>query len=130
ANADAARKITVEIELPVSSAYPRKSGMFGIVKIHTTREPLQSTFMPSKALVGTSHNPHRIAQEESKADLRTLTIHKMLANQGQVTQGLSEGEEVILTGQINLEDGAPVQIMSGSTVSLNETITDLENISE
>lgn len=128
--ADAARKFNVEIELPVSSAYPLKPGMFGIVKIHTTREPLQSIFIPRKALVGSIQNPEIFVVEDNKAVRRKISIGKMLADQVEVTQGLSEGEEVILTGQINLEDGAPVQIMSGGTVSLNETITDLENISE
>lgn len=128
--ADAARKFNVEIELPVTSAYPLKPGMFGTVGIQTTNEPTEILMIPRKAIVGSIQNPTVYVVTDNKAVLRPISIGKMMADQVEVTKGLEADEEVILTGQINLENGSSVQVMSGGSAGSIGSNPDKESIFE
>lgn len=128
--ADAARKFNVEIELPLSSTYPLKPGMFGTVRIHTTNDPIQSILIPRKAIIGSIQNPEVYVVSDGKAVKRQIAIGRLMADQVEVTQGLTESDEVILTGQINLSNGSPVKVMSDNPVSPVKNSDDLKQISE
>lgn len=128
--ADAARKFNVEIELPVSSSYPLKPGMFGVVRIQTSTEPSEIILIPRKAIVGSIQNPTVYVVVNDKAMLRTISIGKIMGDQVEVTNGLEIDEEVILTGQINLENGSPIQVMSGSAAQAVDAKPEVNQISE
>ncbi len=125
--ADAARKFNVEIELPVSSAYPLKPGMFGTVKVNTSDKPVESVLIPRKAVVGSIQNPEVYVVEDGKAVIRSIEIGRTIADQVEVKQGVIAGDVVILSGHINLENGSPVQVISGGTAN---TFNESTSISE
>lgn len=128
--ADAARKFNVEIELPVTSAYPLKPGMFGTVKIQTSDQAEEVMLVQRKALVGSIQNPAVYVVNNNTAEFRHITVGKSSGGLMEVTGGLEPGDEVILTGQINLENGSPVQVMSDVSVEPANANRELESISE
>ena len=49
--------------------------------------------------------------ENGTAKLKTVTAGRILGDKVEILNGLSEGETVIITGQINLQDGSKVEII-------------------
>ena len=47
--------------------------------------------------------------EGQVAQLRPITLGSMQGNEFQVLDGLSRGEEIVVTGILNLQDGAPIE---------------------
>ena len=46
--------------------------------------------------------------EGQVAQLRPITLGAMQGNNFQVLDGLSRGEEIVITGLLNLQDGVPI----------------------
>ena len=128
--ADAARKFNVEVELPVTSQYPLKPGMFGTVSIQTSTEPVETIFIQRKAIAGSIQSPTVYVVRNGKAEYRPIFIARLMGDQVEITEGLEEGEEVILTGQINLTDGSPVRVTTGTSIDKVDMTREVENISE
>jgi hypothetical protein len=64
--------------------------------------------IPRICLVGSSRNPSVYVIENGKAILRNIQIGVGTGSLLAVLGGLQKSDEIVLTGQINLVDGAPV----------------------
>jgi hypothetical protein len=66
--------------------------------------------IPRSCLVGSSRNASVYVIENGMAKLRPVQVGIPSGNLIPVLGGISSTDEIVLTGQINLVDGAPVNV--------------------
>lgn len=86
-----------------------KSGMFGRVTLLTANSA-PGILLPAIAISGTNIHPKVFSIANGKAMLKDITISDRIGNMVLVSSGLSDGEQVVTGGFINLSDGTPVEI--------------------
>jgi membrane fusion protein, multidrug efflux system len=107
---DDSHNYPVEAEMDNSKQNPLKAGTFVNVKINDVAH-VKGLFIPREALVGSTQDASVYTVKNGKAVLQKISV---LSNGGvylQVLSGLTKDEKVIVTGQINLVDGQPVNIV-------------------
>lgn len=107
---DEAHTYPVEIALDNSTKNPLRAGMFAHVHFDglTSRSILN---IPREALIGSIKDPQVYVVENNKAVLRSVVIGAETETALEVINGLKEGEQVVLSGHINLRDGVAVQVI-------------------
>lgn len=90
-----------------------KAGTFVRVEfdINDTAEILS---IPKNALVEGIKNPYVYLAKDNRAKARTLVLGSESGEYIEVKEGLSEGDQVILSGQINLSDSSLIEILSNN----------------
>jgi len=106
--ADYGGKYQIEITLSDKKNLPLKAGMFA--RAYFGGEERNSMVIPRKAIIGSIQSPKVYVVKEGKASLRSLKIGFHNSEKVEVTQGLEEGEQVVVNGQINLAEGTKVVI--------------------
>ncbi len=109
--ADAGRKYEVEIELPNDRAFPLKAGMYGTVKIAPQTETRYALFVPRKSIEGSVKNPQVYLVDGNHVKLTPVQVGEIVEDKVIILDGLKEGDQIVVTGQINLEDGKRIKIM-------------------
>lgn len=112
--ADAARKYEIAIEVNNDSRKnPLKAGMYGTAIIPTAEQ--DDTYVltvPRKSVVGSLKQPQIYTLKEGNtAQLTAVEIGETIGDQVVILAGLNEGDQVITTGQINLDDGRRVKVI-------------------
>jgi len=112
--ADVARKYEIAIELSNSRKHPLKAGMYGNVKIPSKAADVQNTALaiPRKSVVGSLKSPKVFIAKDGKAILTDIEVGETIEENVIVLNGLNEGDLVITTGQINLDNGRDIKIIS------------------
>ncbi len=107
---DAAHNYPVEIVIANNGKQPLKAGTFIYADFsrETTENVLQ---IPRQALPESVKNPYVYVIENNKAKIRKIQVGRALGENIEVTGGLQAGEQVIITGQINLSEGSNVEIV-------------------
>ncbi|MBI5325666.1 MAG: efflux RND transporter periplasmic adaptor subunit [Ignavibacteriae bacterium] len=108
--ADEAHTFPVEIELKNNSKYPLKAGMF-VNCIFNSIKSSESRVIPRVALVGSIKSPQVYVVENSTAKLRNIVIGTVYTDVIQVLDGLQTGDNVVTSGQINLQENSTVKIV-------------------
>lgn len=111
AKADAALKYDVEILLINNQQKPLKAGMYATAHFDF-ENPLQKLYLDRDALVGSIQDPQVYTLSDSIAQLRQITIGEVRDEMVEVISGLEAGEKVVLTGQINLQEGTKVNVIN------------------
>jgi len=86
-----------------------KSGMFGSVQLKNDSDE-KYIIIPASSVVGTNIQPQVYTVNNGKAILKNITISTRFQNKAVVSDGLTEGEVIIINGYINLFDGAIVSV--------------------
>lgn len=109
--ADDARRFPVEIEIGNDPAHPLKAGMFGTAAFSSgiSREAIM---LPRSAIIGSIRTPKVFIVENNRAVLKNIRIGSANDHEVEVVEGLSDGEVVVTSGQINLDDRIPVRIVN------------------
>jgi len=112
--ADAAKKYEITIELKNNDKeHPLKAGMYGTVVIPTNnKENNKALAIPRKSVVGSLQNPQVYLAIDGKAILIDIEVGKTIGELVYVLKGLKEGDQVISTGQINLDNGRAINIIN------------------
>ncbi len=106
---DAAHNYQVQLELPNQTNKPLKAGTFVYVNFGTNSvTPVLQ--IPRSALVEGMKNPYVYLVENGKATVRKIVPGRESGSNIEVLEGLTEGEEVIVNGQVNLTSGTEVRI--------------------
>lgn len=107
-NAGPSRRYLVEIELP-NKGGELKAGMAGTAFFEggSSREVLA---IPRESIVGNLQDAKVYVVENGKAILRTLQTGPVFGDMVQIREGLNLGEEIVVSGQINLEDGMTISV--------------------
>lgn len=106
---DESHNFPAEITIRNTKVNPMKPGMFGSVQIGNTQSQ-SSIAIPVVALIGTIKEPQVYKIENGKAYLKNLVIGITTNEYLEVVNGLNEGDEIVTVGQVNLYDGAPVNV--------------------
>ena len=106
--ADASKRYLVEIELD-NRNQSLKGGMTGHVHFRTGKD-LQAMVIPRDCIVGSLRDAQVYVVKGNIAQLRKVETGEIIEDQVQITSGLEPGEQVVLSGQINLQDGMAVSI--------------------
>jgi RND family efflux transporter MFP subunit len=107
--ADEAHTYPVEVVMPNSKEHPLKAGMFGRVTT-LSRTPSESLVIPRRALLGSTKDALVFVIENSKAQLRSVILGAESGDKFEVLSGLSENDNIVISGQNNLKDGSAVKV--------------------
>lgn len=109
--ADDARRFPVEVEMINDAAHPLKAGMFGTASFGSD-SPREALLIMRNSIVGSIKNPKVYIVEGNKALLRDIRIGSANDREVEVLDGLKEGESVVISGQINLENNMTVRVVN------------------
>ncbi|RYG39971.1 MAG: efflux RND transporter periplasmic adaptor subunit, partial [Chitinophagaceae bacterium] len=108
--ADESMNFPVKIEVANNKDAFLKAGMYGSANFaFPQRAPV--ILVPRGAFVGSVASNQVFVLKNGKAELRSVTSGRIVGEQVEVVNGLKAGEEVITSGQINLVNGSPVNII-------------------
>jgi membrane fusion protein, multidrug efflux system len=108
--ADLSGRYNVEVQLKnfaKGELRPDLSGTVAFTLAALENKPV----VPRKALVAGVKDPKVFVIKDNKAVLRPITPALINGSDIVVGAGLEEGDQVVLTGQMNLVDGTPVKVM-------------------
>ena len=111
AKADASLNFPVEIEITNNASKDLKAGMYGTAEFASKQQKQSLKIVPRNAFVGSVSSNQVFVIENGIAKLKTVTAGRILGNKVEILSGLNEGETVIVTGQINLQDGSKVEVI-------------------
>ena len=111
AKADSSLNFPVEIEIANNASNDLKAGMYGTANFASKQQKQSMMVVPRNAFVGSVSSNEIFVAENGIAKLRKVTAGRILGDKVEVINGLSDGEKVIVTGQINLQDGNTVEII-------------------
>jgi membrane fusion protein (multidrug efflux system) len=110
AKADESLNFPIEIEIVNNADNSLKAGMYGTANFGS-KQKQQLKVVPRNAFVGSVSSNEVFVVENGIAKLKKVTSGRILGEQVEIVDGLSDGETVIITGQINLQDGNTVEII-------------------
>lgn len=110
AKADESLNFPVELEIANNADNSLKAGMYGTANFGS-KQKQQLKVVPRNAFVGSVSSNEVFVVENGIAKLKKVTSGRIIGEQVEIVDGLSDGETVIITGQINLQDGNTVEII-------------------
>lgn len=108
--ANASLNFPVEIEIRNNANNDLKAGMYGTAYFGD-KATGQVLTIPRTAFVGSVSSNQVYIVKNGKAELKTIVSGRNFGEYIEVVSGLSKGEQVVTTGQINLSDQTPVEII-------------------
>lgn len=108
--ADQALNFPVEIEIANNNGNQLKAGMYGTAVFDFPNQAPVIT-IPRVAFVGSVNSNQVFVTDGKTAQLRNVVAGRILGEQVEVLSGLNEGEMVIISGQINLTNETPINIL-------------------
>jgi membrane fusion protein (multidrug efflux system) len=109
--ADETLSFPVEIEIANNTNNDLKAGMYGTANFASNKQKQNLMVVPRNAFVGSVSSNEIFVAENGVAKLRKVTAGRILGDKVEIINGLSDGETVIITGQINLQDGNKIEII-------------------
>ncbi|MBQ6057400.1 MAG: efflux RND transporter periplasmic adaptor subunit [Treponema sp.] len=97
------------------------AGMFGKVKLYT-QDYRDQVVMPSDALVQLNdENYAYVVKEDSTVERRKVVTGNSVDGKIQITEGISEGEKVVIQGQTSLNDGSKIRDIGNAGAKSGDT---------
>ncbi|MNL13023.1 Toluene efflux pump periplasmic linker protein TtgG precursor [compost metagenome] len=112
AKADGALNFPIEIEVENNVKNSLKAGMYGTALFDFPKQAA-SILIPRTSFVGSvsSNQVFVLDKASNTAKIRNVVSGRILGETVEILSGLTEGETVITSGQINLVDNTPVSIV-------------------
>ena len=110
AKADESLNFPVKIEVANTAGNTLKAGMYGSAQFEFP-EQAPAILIPRSAFIGSVGSNEVFVAKNGQAQLRKVVAGRILGDKIEVLQGLNPGEEVIITGQINLMNESAVSII-------------------
>ena len=111
AKSDESLNFPVEIEIANNASNDLKAGMYGTAMFASNKQKQSLRVVPRNAFVGSVSSNQVFIIENGIAKLKTVTAGRIFGDKVEILNGLSDGETVIVTGQINLQDGSKVEVI-------------------
>ena len=111
AKADASLNFPVEIEIANNANNDLKAGMYGTANFGANNQKQNLKVVPRNAFVGSVSSNEIFVVENNIAKLKKVVAGRILGDKVEIINGLNDGDVVITTGQINLQDGNTVEII-------------------
>lgn len=107
AKGDQTLSYPVEMEVTNITGKQLKAGMYGTANFEMPKQD-PTMLISRNAFVGGVNSNQIYVMEGNVAKLRKVTAGRIFGDKVEIREGLQEGETVIISGQINLTDGAKV----------------------
>jgi len=109
AKADNTLNFPIEIEVANNTKNSLKAGMYGTAVFNFPKQA-PSILIPRTSFVGSvsSNQVFVLDKSNNTSKIRKVVTGRILGDNVEILEGLTEGETVITSGQINLADGTPV----------------------
>ncbi len=109
AKADNTLNFPIEIEVANNTKNSLKAGMYGTAVFNFPKQA-PSILVPRTSFVGSvsSNQVFVLDKSNNTSKIRKVVTGRILGDNVEILEGLTEGETVITSGQINLADGTPV----------------------
>ena len=105
--ADASGKFLAEISFPNNDKKKLKAGL--LVDVHFSVDAIQTGLsVPVSALLNSAKGANVFVVNNGHAQLRMIKTGIVTYEKVEVTEGLSAGDQVIISGQLNLENGTAI----------------------
>jgi RND family efflux transporter MFP subunit len=111
AKADERLNFPVEIEISNNASAALKAGMYGTAEFASNQQKRSLKVVPRNAFVGSVSSNQIFVIENGTAKLKKVTAGRIIGDKVEILDGLNDGENVIVTGQINLQDGTKVEVI-------------------
>jgi len=111
AMADASLNFPVEIEISNNASNDLKAGMYGTAKFASNQQKQFIMVAPRNAFVGSVSNNQVFVNENGIAVLKKVTAGRIIGDKVEILNGLTNGDKVITTGQINLTNGSKIEVI-------------------
>lgn len=109
--ADNAFNYDVEIEVPNPKNTPLRAGMHAKAQF-TFDANRQGLTLPRKAIAGSLQDAKvYVVVQDSLVQVRTIRVGGVYHDKVEVLSGLQQEDRVVVTGQLNLSEGAKVQVL-------------------
>lgn len=108
AKGDFGGKYQVEISITDRKGKELRTGMYANVEFLEGEKT--ALMIPRKAIIGSIQSPEIYVVKDNKATLRKLEIGTYSSDRVEVLAGLKVGEQIVLSGQINLREGVKVDV--------------------
>ena len=108
--ADASLNFPVELEIKNNDSKDLRAGMYGTAYFGSDQK-ISVLVAPRTAFVGSISTGEIYVIKEDKAYLTKVTVGRSFGDYVEITSGIEKGTQVVISGQINLEDGTAVQII-------------------
>lgn len=109
--ADASKRYAIDIDLQNNAQYPLKAGMFGTALFEFNKTG-SALLIPRKAIVGSLKDAQTyVVKANNTVELRKIKTGIIKDDMVEVYEGITEGENVVTTGQVNLQNGAKITIL-------------------
>ena len=99
------------VELKLDRNDELKPGMYATASFNTNESDEKATVINRRAIVGGMKDPHVFVVRDNKAHKITVQIGYINHKEVEITQGISAGDVVVVSGQINLKEGSEVSII-------------------
>lgn len=107
--ADASGKFLAEISFSNNDKEQLKAGILADVEF-SVGSVETGLALPISALLGSAKDAKVYVVKGNRAELRSIKTGIVTTDKVQVLEGLQAGEQVIISGQLNLENGTPISI--------------------
>lgn len=108
--ADGSLNFPVELEIKNNATNDIKAGMYGTAYFGSEKTS-NSLVVPRNAFVGSVSSNQVFVVKDGKAVLTKVVSGRTFGENVEIISGIKKGDQVVTTGQINLLDGAAVQII-------------------
>jgi RND family efflux transporter MFP subunit len=110
AKADQSLNFPVKIKVMNSASAPLKAGMYGNAYFtFPQQEPVM--LIERSAFIGGVSSNQVFVVENNKAVTRKVVTGRTIGDKVEVIEGLNEGEQIVVSGQVNLTEGSAVNII-------------------
>jgi membrane fusion protein, multidrug efflux system len=107
---DNSKRYLVQIEVENNKSKPLFAGIDGAV--HFESQEQECLVIPRNCIIGSIIEPKVYVVSNNIVNLRPVIIKSVVNNQAIIESGLAEGERVVLSGQINLEESSKVVVQN------------------
>jgi membrane fusion protein, multidrug efflux system len=108
--ADASGKFMAEVTFDNAGSNTFKAGVLADVSFPMTAETT-GVSIPVSALVGSTSDAKVYLVRNNRAEIKTIKTGIVTSEKVQVLDGLQPGDQVVVSGQLNLEHGSPISII-------------------
>lgn len=104
------RGLNYPVEIVLDPDSDLRTGMYLKVTFESDSN-LSSIFIPRKAVVGSVLSADVYVAKDGKAERREVKLGDMVGDMIEITDGLTEGEEIIVAGLMNVSDGSAIKVV-------------------
>ncbi|WKN42603.1 efflux RND transporter periplasmic adaptor subunit [Tunicatimonas pelagia] len=109
AQGDEAHNFPVHVRVSNSEEHPLRAGMYGYLQFDLSGRD-ETLVIPREALIGSSRDASVYLVRDSTAYKHSIRLGQTTGGDLEVLEGLQEGDQVVVNGQINLTDSTRVTI--------------------